>query len=322
MAFKKILVTGGSGFIGSNFVRFVLEKHSDVSVVNLDKLTYCGRKESLADIEGNGRYSFVHGDIANEKDVENAMHECDAVVNFAAESHVDNSIKNPFVFAETNVRGTMVLLNQARKQGIGRFVQIGTDEVYGSVENGSSSEQDAQKPRNPYSATKAAADLLALSYHNTFGLNVSVTRSSNNYGPYQFPEKVIPLFITNILRGKRVPLYGEGKNVRDWLFVKDNCEAVDIVLRKGVAGEIYNIGSDNNRTNIELTRKLLELLGKGDEMIERVQDRPGHDLRYSVSFSKIKNELGWKPKKPFEEGLRETVEWYKANEKWWKPLIK
>ncbi|MBI4052783.1 MAG: dTDP-glucose 4,6-dehydratase [Candidatus Diapherotrites archaeon] len=322
MELKKILVTGGCGFIGGNFLHFVLEKYPDLSVVNLDKLTYCGRKESLSDVENNGRYSFVHGDIANEKDVEKAMNGCDGVVNFAAESHVDNSIKNPAVFAETNVKGTMVLLNQAGKQGIERFVQIGTDEVYGSVEKGSSSESDALKPRNPYSATKAASDLLALSYHNTFGLNVSVTRSSNNYGPYQFPEKVIPLFITNILRGKKVPLYGPGKNVRDWLFVKDNCEAVDLVLRKGKAGEIYNIGADNKTTNIELTRKILSLLGRGEEMIERVQDRPGHDLRYSVGFSKIKNELGWKPKKPFEEGLKETVEWYKANEKWWKPLIK
>ena len=318
----KILVTGGCGFIGSNYIRQRLEKNSEDVIVNLDKLTYAGRKESLQDLEGNSNYEFVQGDICNPKDVEKAMQGCEAVINFAAESHVDRSIENSDEFAKTNFFGVKVLCDQAKKQNIKKFVQISTDEVYGQIENGSFKETDMLKPRNPYSAAKAAGELLAMSYFETYELPGIITRSSNNYGPFQFPEKVVPLFITNLLNGKKVPLYGEGKNVRDWLFVLDNCTGIDAVLEKGKAGQIYNIGGNQELQNIELTKKILAELGKGDEMIEKVKDRLGHDLRYSLDCSKIKNELGWEPKTKFEEGLYKTVQWYKENEKWWKPLVK
>ncbi len=319
---EKVLVTGGAGFIGSNFIRFFMQKHPEARVVNLDKLTYAGRKENLEDLEVKPNYEFVQGDICNPKDVEKAMSGCGTVLNFAAESHVDRSIEDSSSFAQTNCIGAGILCEQARKQGIEKFVQISTDEVYGQIMDGSFSEKDLLKPRNPYSAAKAGGELLAMSYYSTYGLPVLVTRSSNNYGPYQFPEKVIPLFITNLLRGKKVPLYGEGKNVRDWLFVLDNCEAIDLVLDKGSAGEIYNIGGSQELQNIELTKKILEEMGKGKEMIQKVKDRPGHDLRYSLDCSKIEKELGWKPGKNFDEGLHETVQWYKENEKWWGPLVK
>jgi dTDP-glucose 4,6-dehydratase len=317
----RILVTGGCGFIGSNFIRQHLEKNPKDEIVNLDKLTYAGRKESLQDLEPNQNYKFVKGDICNEKDVEEAMKGCSAVLNFAAESHVDRSIEDSDAFARTNFFGVKVLCEQARKQGIEKFVQISTDEVYGQIQDGSFKETDMLHPRNPYSAAKAGGELLAMSYYTTYGLPVVVTRSSNNYGMFQFPEKVIPLFITNLLRGKKVPLYGEGKNVRDWLFVLDNCQAIDLLLEKGKKGEIYNIGGNCELENIELTRKILAEMGKGEDMIEKVKDRLGHDLRYSLDCSKIEQELGWKPKTSFEEGLKETVKWYKGNEAWWKPLV-
>ncbi len=318
----KLLVTGGCGFIGSNFVRNHLQNFPKDSIVNLDKLTYAGRKESLTDIEGNENYEFVQGDICNIEDVARAMGGCEAVVNFAAESHVDRSIDDADAFVRTNFFGVKVLCEQARKQGVKKFIQISTDEVYGQIENGSFKETDILKPRNPYSAAKAAGELLAMSYFTTHGLPIIVTRSSNNYGPFQFPEKVVPLFITNLITGKKVPLYGEGKNVRDWLFVLDNCDGIDSVLQSGKVGEIYNIGGGEELQNIELTKKILAELGKGEEMIEKVKDRLGHDLRYSLDCTKIEEELGWKPKMDFEKGLHETVKWYKNNEQWWKPLIK
>jgi len=320
--FMKILVTGCAGFIGSNFVRMHLEKHPGDSIVNLDKLTYAGRKESLQDVEGKENYEFVKGDICSQEDVAKAMKDCEAVINFAAESHVDRSIEDADAFTRTNFFGVKVLCEEARRQGVKKFVQISTDEVYGQIADGSFRETDMLNPRNPYSAAKAGGELLAMSYFTTYGLPVIVTRSSNNYGPYQFPEKVVPLFITNLLRGKKVPLYGEGKNVRDWLFVLDNCEAIDLVLEKGKPGKVYNIGGNNELQNIELTKKILAELGKGEEMIEKVKDRLGHDLRYSLDCSKIEQELSWKPKTGFEEGLKKTVQWYKENEQWWKPLVK
>ena len=315
---EKVLVTGGLGFIGSNFVRMLLEKTS-LEVVNLDAVTYAGNPENLRDVEGNERYTFLKGDIADRKAVAKAMDGVDTVFHFAAESHVDNSINDSEPFIRTNVLGTKNLLESAMKTGVNRFLHVSTDEVYGSVEHGSSTEDDKLEPRNPYSATKAASDLLALSYANTYSLDVVVTRSSNNYGPYQYPEKVIPLFITNLLQDRRVPLYGEGKNVRDWLFVGDNCNGILLAGRKGRKGGIYNIGGGNELSNFELTKKILSMMGKGDSMIQRVEDRKGHDLRYSLDSSKIMG-LGWKPGKDFETGLRETVEWYKKNDGWWKRL--
>jgi dTDP-glucose 4,6-dehydratase len=318
---QKVLVTGGSGFIGSNFIRLLMQRNPDIETVNLDKLTYAGRKENLKDVEGNNNYTFVQGDICSPKDVEKAMKACDSVVNFAAESHVDRSIENSDDFAKTNFFGVKVLCDQARKQGIEKFIQISTDEVYGQIAEGSFTETSTLTPRNPYSASKAGGELLAMSYYTTYGTPVIVTRSSNNYGPYQFPEKVIPLFITNLLQNKKVPLYGEGKNVRDWLYVEDNCEAIEQCLKQGKPGSIYNIGGNREMQNIELTRKILAELGKGEDMIEKVKDRLGHDLRYSLDSSRIEKELGWQPKTGFEEGLHKTVEWYKENENWWKPLV-
>ncbi|MFH1257057.1 MAG: dTDP-glucose 4,6-dehydratase [Candidatus Diapherotrites archaeon] len=313
---QSVLVTGGAGFIGSNFVRFLLKKYSKVKVVNLDKLTYAGNLDNLKGLEENKNYKFIKGDICDAKTVEKAMKGCDVVVNFAAESHVDRSIEDPASFLRTDVFGTYVLLEEARKQKVERFVQISTDEVYGSVEQGSSKETDALMPRNPYSASKAAADRLAYSFYATYELPVVITRSSNNYGPYQYPEKIIPLFITNLLRGKKVPLYGDGKNSRDWLYVEDNCEAIDLVLSKGKNGEAYNIGAGNEVENVKLTEMILEALGKGKESIEFVKDRLGHDRRYSLDCGKIEG-LGWKPKAEFKKKLVETVEWYKQNKWWW-----
>ncbi len=318
----KILVTGGCGFIGSNYIRQRLEKFPEDQIVNLDKLTYAGRKESLQDIENNTNYTFFKGDICNPSDVKKAMEGCETVINFAAESHVDRSIEDSDAFARTNFFGVKVLCEQARKQDVKKFIQISTDEVYGQIAEGSFKETDKLNPRNPYSAAKAGGKLLAMSYFTTYGLPVLVTRSSNNYGPFQFPEKIVPLFVTNIITGKKVPLYGEGKNVRDWLFVLDNCSGIDTVLEKGKIGEVYNIGGGNELQNIELTKMILAELGKGDEMIEKVKDRLGHDLRYSLDCSKIEKELSWKAETDFKKGLKETVEWYKKNEAWWKPLIK
>jgi dTDP-glucose 4,6-dehydratase len=315
----RILVTGGAGFIGSNFVRHVLAAHPDDSVVNLDKLTYAGNPENLADLKDDSRYQFVKGDIGDGALVRDLMAGVDAVVHFAAETHVDRSNADPAEFLRTNVTGTYILLEAARERKIGRFVAIGTDEVYGSVTRGASREVDPLNPSNPYSASKAAADLLARAYWITHRLPVVVTRSSNNFGPYQYPEKMIPLFVTNALEGKPLPLYGDGKNVRDWLYVADNCAAVDLVLRKGKDGEIYNIGGSNEVENIVLTRQILRLTGKPETLITPVADRPGHDRRYALDSGKTKA-LGWKPAHPFPAALEKTVAWYRTHEAWWRPI--
>jgi len=315
----KILVTGGAGFIGSNFVRHVLTAHSDDTVVNFDKLTYAGNLENLRDVEKDPRYRFVRGDIGERAQVLEAMEGVDAVVHFAAETHVDRSNAGAAEFLSTNVTGTFTLLEAARELRVARFVAIGTDEVYGSIAKGAARELDPLNPSNPYSASKAAADLLARAYWTTHRLPVIVTRSSNNFGPYQYPEKVIPLFITNAIEDKPLPLYGDGKNVRDWLYVLDNCAAIDLVLRKGKEGEIYNIGGSHEVENIVLTRQVLHLVGKPETLITPVVDRPGHDRRYALDSGKAHG-LGWKPTHTFPKALEATVSWYKEHEAWWKPI--
>ena len=317
----KILVTGGLGFIGSNFIRYILDKYPDYRIINLDIVSYCANFKNLQDVENNPRYKFEKGDIKNELTVKKAMDGCDVVINFAAESHVDRSIKSPSDFIKTNVHGTSTLLKTARDAKISRFLQIGTDEVYGSIEEGSSTEASNLNPRSPYSASKAGADLLSMSFYVTYKLPVVVTRSSNNFGPYQYPEKIIPLFITNAMEDKKLPIYADGMNVRDWLYVLDHCEAIDLVLHKGKIGEIYNVCGANEITNIELTRKILKYLGKGEDLIEFVKDRPGHDKRYSLDCTKIKA-LGWEPHYNFEKALGDTINWYKENKDWWTPLKK
>jgi dTDP-glucose 4,6-dehydratase len=317
---KKLLVTGGAGFIGSNFIRHILGKYEDYSVVNLDKLTYCGNLENLKDVEKDKRYKFIKGDIADDKLVKTAVKGCDCIINFAAETHVDRSIMDPYSFVRTNVLGTHTLLEAAKANCIERFVQISTDEVYGSIDKGSFKETDPLFPNSPYSAAKAGADLLARSYFITFKLPVIITRSSNNFGPYQYPEKIIPLFITNALEGESLPLYADGMNVRDWLFVLDNCEAIDTVIHRGSPGEIYNIGGTTEITNLELTHSILDMLGKEKGLIKFVNDRPGHDKRYSLDITKIKA-LGWKPRCDFKSSLKLTVDWYAKNEAWWRRLV-
>jgi dTDP-glucose 4,6-dehydratase len=314
----KLFITGAAGFIGSNYVRHVLSTTDD-EVTVFDALTYAGNLSSLDDVAKDPRFQFVQGDICDRAAVTAAMNGHDAVVHFAAESHVDRSIVDPDTFVRTNCLGTNVMCDVARNVGVDRFLHISTDEVYGSIEDGSFVESDRLGPRSPYSSSKAGSDLIALSYEETYGLPVIVTRSSNNFGPYQFPEKVIPLFVTNLLDGKKVPLYGDGLNIRDWIYVMDNCAGVDVVLRKGAVGEIYNIGGGNETTNRELTEKVLSLLGVGDGMVEYVQDRLGHDRRYSIDCSKA-NALGWVPSRSLDEALAETVEWYRANRAWWEPL--
>jgi dTDP-glucose 4,6-dehydratase len=316
----RILITGGAGFIGSNFVHYIARAHPDWEIVVLDKLTYAGRRENLAPLEGRPGFRFVQGDIADPKVVGALLPGCDYVVNFAAETHVDRSLYDAGSFIMTDVYGTFVLLEAARRaEGLKLFVQISTDEVYGSVESGSSTETDPLMPRNPYSASKSGADRLAYSYWATYGVPVIVTRASNNYGPYQFPEKVIPLFVTHALEDIPLPLYGDGMNVRDWLHVDDHCRAVDLLIGKGVPGETYNVGGGNEVPNIQLTKRILALLGKPETLIRRVTDRPGHDRRYSLDCRKLRG-LGWSPQVPFDEGLRATVDWYRANEGWWRPL--
>ena len=314
----KLFITGGAGFIGSNYVRHVLAS-SDDEVTVFDALTYAGNLSSLADVADNPRYSFVQGDICDREAVSAAMAGHDMVVHFAAESHVDRSIVDPDTFVRTNCLGTNVMCDVARHVDVERFLHISTDEVYGSIEEGSFVETDRLGPRSPYSSSKAGSDLIALSYQETYDLPVIVTRSSNNFGPYQFPEKVIPLFVTNLLDGKKVPLYGDGLNVRDWIHVLDNCAGVDTVLRKGTIGEIYNIGGGNETTNRELTTMVLANMGVGEEMVEYVQDRLGHDRRYSIDCSKA-NALGWQPSRELDVAIAETVEWYRANRSWWEPL--
>ncbi|MBU1933543.1 MAG: dTDP-glucose 4,6-dehydratase, partial [Candidatus Omnitrophica bacterium] len=305
----KLLVTGGCGFIGSNFIRYILKKYKNREVVNIDKLTYCGCRGNLTDIEKDRRCTFIKGDICDKKIIDKIAKGCDAIVNFAAESHVDRSIKDASSFIRTNVHGVHVLLDAAKKYKVKRMIQISTDECYGSIQRGSFKETSLLHPNSPYAASKAAGDHLALAYYTTFKVPVIVTRSSNNFGPYQFPEKVIPLFITNLLENKKIPLYGDGLNVRDWLYVIDNCHAIDMVLRKGSPGEIYNIGGSYEIPNIKLTRVILKHLNKTYDMIKYVPDRLGHDRRYSLDSSKVRR-LGWKPLKNFKEAIEETIEWY------------
>ena len=319
-----ILVTGGCGFIGSNFVKYMLDVHQDYNVVNLDKLTYAGNPENLEEITNNPHYQFVRGDICNRADVESCIRDSkvDIIINFAAESHVDRSIMGPAIFIETNVSGTNVLLDIAKEYKVERFIQISTDEVYGSLAaTGKFTESTHLHPNSPYSASKASADLLALAYHHTFGLPVVITRCSNNYGPYQFPEKLIPLMIANAIDNKPLPVYGDGLNVRDWLFVIDHCAAIDVVMQKGTVGEIYNIGGNNEWKNIDIVRLLLKNLEKPESLIKFVKDRLGHDRRYAIDASKIEGEFGWKPSVTFEEGLKTTIEWYLKHESWWRRII-
>jgi dTDP-glucose 4,6-dehydratase len=317
----KLLVTGGAGFIGSNFIRHIRQEHPDWEITNLDKLTYAGNLENLKDVQDQPGYHFVKGDIADRKLVDELLsQEFDVIVNFAAESHVDRSILDASPFIETNVKGTQVLLEGAKKHGIQRFIQVSTDEVYGSIDRGHFTEESTLSPNSPYSASKTAADLLCRAYFKTHHLPAIVTRCTNNFGPYQFPEKLIPLAVTNALEDKPVPVYGDGLNIRDWIFVYDHCRALDAVIQKGRLGEIYNIGSGNEKTNLELIRKLLELLDKPQSLIQFVTDRPAHDRRYALNCAKIATELGWKPAYSFEKALSATVDWYLKNESWWRSI--
>jgi len=320
---KTILVTGGAGFIGSNFVKYMIDKYDNYKIVNLDLLTYAGNLENLKDIEDNSNYKFVKGDIA-DRDLVNRLFEeekFDYVINFAAESHVDRSIEDPGIFVRTNVMGTQVLLDAAKKYGIEKYLQVSTDEVYGALgPTGMFTEKTPLAPNSPYSASKASADMLVRSYHKTFGLPVNITRCSNNYGPYQFPEKLIPLMIANALEDKDLPVYGDGLQVRDWLHVKDHCSAIDTVLHKGKIGEVYNIGGNNEKKNIEIVKLILEKLNKSESLIKYVKDRPGHDRRYAIDNTKITTELGWEPSYTFEKGMEETIQWYLDNRDWWEKI--
>lgn len=317
----RLLVTGGAGFIGSCFVRHILNKHQDYRVINLDALTYAGNIENLNDIKDNPNYTFIHGNICDKKLVRELIHEVDAVINFAAESHVDRSITGPEIFIETNVQGTLNLLQASKEAGIQRFLQVSTDEVYGTLgKDGYFYETTPLAPNSPYSASKAGADMLVRAYFETYGMPVLNTRCSNNYGPYQYPEKLIPFFISKLLRGEKVPVYGDGLNVRDWLYVYDHCSAIDTVLHKGRVGEVYNIGGHNEKTNLEITRIILEAMGKDESSIEYVQDRLGHDRRYAIDNHKIQTELGWEPSLTFEQGIKLTIDWYLNNQEWIKSI--
>ena len=320
----RVLVTGGAGFIGSNFVRMAIEGRlpglEDAQLTVLDALTYSGTLTNLKSVENSPRFSFIHGDIRDPAIVKKAMEGHNAVVHFAAESHVDRSVNNSRIFVETNVLGTQTLLDQALAQELEKFVHVSTDEVYGSIDSGSWNEDEPLLPNSPYSASKAASDLLVRSYHITHGLNTSITRCSNNYGTHHFPEKVIPLFVTNLLDGEKVPLYGDGNNIRDWLHVDDHCRGIALVLSAGRAGEIYNIGGGTELSNLELTNLLLTSTGRDGSYVERVADRKGHDRRYSVSINKIRSELGYSPQVPFDQGLADVVQWYRDNRWWWEPL--
>lgn len=318
----KLLVTGGSGFVGSNFIRYMLSTYPDVSVVNLDKLTYAGNPANLVSVETNPRYRFVRGDIADAEVVESILSEggFDAIVNYAAETHVDRSIMDPKAFLNTAVFGVFALLEATRKFSVPRFVQISTDEVFGAVMEGESGDNAPFEPRSPYSAAKAASDHLVASYWHTYRTPVVITHASNMYGPYHYPEKLFPLFITNLIEGKTVPVYGDGMQVREWLHIDDHARAIDAVLRRGTLGESYNVGTGDRVPNIEITKKIIALCGRDETSIEYVKDRPGHDRRYAIDSRKIRAELGWAPTVGFDEGLASTVEWFKANEAWWKPI--
>ena len=316
---RSYLVTGGAGFIGSNFIRYLFDEEPDATITNLDLLTYAGVPATVAELDSEDRHTFVRGDIGDAKLLEDLLPGHDVVVHFAAESHVDRSIDGPSVFLETNVVGTGTLIDAARRHGIGTFIHVSTDEVYGSLAEGFAPEDALLNPSSPYSASKAASDLLVRSYGITFGYGAIVTRCTNNYGPYQFPEKVIPLFVTNLLEGEKVPLYGEGLNERDWLYVRDHCAAIHLLVDAGTPGEIYNIGADAQLANIDLTRRILDALDAGSGMVEHVEDRLGHDLRYAVDSSRIQD-LGWQPAYSFDEHLETTIAWYRDREDWWRPL--
>ncbi|NQT25795.1 dTDP-glucose 4,6-dehydratase [candidate division KSB1 bacterium] len=316
---KQFLITGGAGFIGSNFIRYMLDKHSDIKIINLDKLTYAGNLENLKDVESDSRYRFVKGDICDGSLVDSLVQESDVVVNFAAESHVDRSIGKPDDFIQTDIFGTFQLLEASRKHGVDRFIQISTDEVYGSIDKGLFEETDPLMPSSPYSASKTGADRLVYSYYVTYDLPILITRASNNYGPYQYPEKLISLFVTNAIEGKPLPIYGDGLNVRDWLYVADHCSAIDFVLDNGKIGEVYNVGGGNEKTNLEITDLILKTLNKPDTLKTFIKDREGHDRRYALSIQKIK-ELGWQPEYIFEDAIIETITWYQENREWWEKL--
>ena len=312
-----ILVTGGAGFIGSNFIRYMVNKYSEYHIINLDALTYCGNLENLKDIENKDNYTFVKGDIREKDTVDNLVKKCDYVINFAAESHVDRSITDPEIFIKSNVLGTQVLLNAAKEYGVDKYIQISTDEVYGTLgSQGYFTETTPLQPNSPYSASKAGGDLITRAYHETFDLPINITRCSNNYGPFQFPEKLIPLMISNALEDIKLPVYGDGKNIRDWLHVLDHCRAIDLVMHEGKIGEVYNIGGNNEKQNIEIVKLILETLNKSESLIEFVSDRLGHDRRYVIDSTKIQQELGWSPEYTFEKGISETIKWYLDNQDW------
>ncbi|KYG27296.1 dTDP-glucose 4,6-dehydratase [Priestia endophytica] len=318
-----ILVTGGAGFIGSNFIHYMIETYPAYFIVNYDALTYAGNLDNLKEIHHHEHYTFIRGDINNRELLDRAVkeHEIDAIVNFAAESHVDRSITEPDVFIKSNVLGIQTLLDIARENGIKKYVRISTDEVYGSLgETGYFTEETPLAPNSPYAASKAGADMLVSAYYKTYGLNVNITRCSNNYGRYQFPEKLIPLMITNAMKGERLPVYGDGENVRDWLHVRDHCTAIDLVIHKGTAGEVYNIGGHNEKTNNEIVHLIVEKLGVAKELILFVEDRLGHDRRYAIDATKLERELGWKPTYTFEKGMDETIRWYVEHEEWWRKI--
>jgi len=316
-----LLVTGGAGFIGSCFVRHILNKYPDYKVINIDALTYCGNLDNLKDIENNNNYTFIHGNICDKNLVMDLASQVDGIVNFAAESHVDNSIKHPEIFIETNVQGTLTLLQAAKEYKIEKYLQVSTDEVYGTLgKTGYFYETTPLAPNSPYSASKASADFLVRAYHETYGLPTLNTRCSNNYGPYQYPEKLIPFFISQLLKGEKVPVYGDGLNVRDWLYVYDHCSAIDTVLHNGKVGEIYNIGGHNEKTNMEITKLILSAMGKDESSIKYVEDRLGHDRRYAISNDKITSELGWEPSLTFEQGIKLTIDWYLNNQEWMKSI--
>ncbi|WP_413488634.1 dTDP-glucose 4,6-dehydratase [Carnobacterium divergens] len=318
-----VLVTGGAGFIGSNFVHYMLENHPDYRIINLDLLTYAGNIHNLDDVMDNPNHVFVQGNITNRELVRNLVktYNIDHFVNFAAESHVDRSILNPEIFVETNIQGTLALLDVAKEMNIEKYLQVSTDEVYGSLgAEGYFTEETPLAPNSPYSASKTGADLLVRAYYETYGMNVNITRCSNNYGPYHFPEKLIPLMITNGMDGEQLPIYGDGLNIRDWLHVQDHCQAIDLVLHKGVKGEVYNVGGHNERTNNQIVDIIIEKLGLSRDLIKYVEDRLGHDKRYAIDPTKLETELGWKPKYTFDTGIVETIEWYQNNEAWWRPL--